>query len=203
MFLNGRKKNNMENKIILGLAGEMAAGKSTVTEYLKEKHNAVTFRFSDMLRDILKRIHVEPERANLQSLSTFVRQTYGEDIMSKVIAQDVAASNASIIITEGIRRPSDIVYLRKLESFHMIAINTNERTRFELIIQRHKNPDDAQKTWEEFQAEGQQESEQKIKEIASETDFTIDNNGTKEELFAQIEEIIKKLINVLIKIKPI
>ncbi|OGH64755.1 MAG: hypothetical protein A2821_01205 [Candidatus Magasanikbacteria bacterium RIFCSPHIGHO2_01_FULL_41_23] len=183
----------MENKIILGLAGEMAAGKSTVTEYLKEKHNAVTFRFSDMLRDILKRIHVEPERANLQSLSTFVRQTYGEDIMSKVIAQDVAASNASIIITEGIRRPSDIVYLRKLESFHMIAINTNERTRFERIIQRHENPDDAQKTWEEFQAEGQQESEQKIKEIAAETDFTIDNNGTKEELFAQIEEIIKKI----------
>lgn len=183
----------MQTKIVIGLVGEMAAGKSTATEYLKTKYNAVTFRFSDMLRDILNRIHVEPERANLQSLSTFVRQTYGEDIMSKVIAQDVSMSNDAVIITEGIRRPSDITYLRELPGFFIIAINTDERTRYERIVKRHENPDDAQKTWEQFQTEGTQESEQKIKEIAEIADFKINNDGSVEDLKKQLDEIINKL----------
>lgn len=195
MFPTGRMKkfNSMPNKIIIGLVGEMAAGKSTATEYLKEKHLAVTFRFSDMLRDILKRIHVEPERSNLQSLSTFVRQTYGEDIMSKVIAKDVDASSALIIITEGIRRPSDITYLREVPGFHIIAINASEQTRYERIIKRRENPDDATKTWEQFQTEGSQESEQKIKEIAEIADFKINNDGTIEDLKKQLDEIAIKL----------
>lgn len=195
MYQIGRMKkfNSMQNKIIIGLVGEMAAGKSTATEYLKEKHLAVTFRFSDMLRDILKRIHVEPERSNLQSLSTFLRQTYGEDIMSKVIARDVDASNALIIITEGIRRPSDITYLREVQGFHIIAINASEKTRYERIIKRRENPDDATKTWEQFQTEGNQESEQKIKEIAEIADFKINNDGTIEDLKKQLDEIANNL----------
>ncbi len=188
------------NKIILGLVGEMAAGKSTVTQYLKEHYSAVTFRFSDMLRDILDRIYVEPERHNLQILSTFIRQNYSEDIMSKVIAKDVQNSSARVIITEGIRRPSDIVYLSQLPGFHIIAINTDERTRYERIVQRRENPDDANKTWEQFRAEGQQESEQKIKEIAARADFMIDNNGTTEELHKQVEKIITE-INLVILAK--
>lgn len=181
------------NKIILGLVGEMAAGKSTVTQYLKEKYHPTTFRFSDMLRDILRRIHVEPNRLPLQNLSTFLRQNFGEDIMSQVIALDVTNSPAEFIITEGIRRPSDVSYLRELPGFYVVAIQADERTRFERITKRRENPDDAGKTWEQFQTDGKQESEQKIKEIMAAADFTINNNGTEEELFGQVEEILKKI----------
>ena len=184
---------DINEKIILGLVGEMAAGKTTVTNYLKEKHGAVTFRFSDMLRDILKRIHVEPLRNHLQNLSTFLRQTYGEDIMSKVIAKDVEESDAPIIITEGIRRPTDITHLKQLPGFYIIVISADERIRFERITKRSENPDDQKKTWNEFQREGQQESEQKIKEIAAEADYRVDNNGTVEELHKQIDIILEKI----------
>lgn len=183
----------MSQPIILGLVGEMAAGKTTVTNYLKEKHGAVTFRFSDMLRDILQRIHVEPLRNNLQSLSTFLRQTYGEDIMSKTIALDVQKVSVPLIITEGIRRPTDIVYLKKLPGFYVIAINANERARFERITQRSENPDDQKKTWKQFQLDGKQESEQKIKEIAAEANFKIDNNSIIPKLYEQIDFILTKI----------
>jgi dephospho-CoA kinase len=39
----------MSQKIILGLVGEIASGKSTVTDYIKQKYGAVSFRFSDIL----------------------------------------------------------------------------------------------------------------------------------------------------------
>ena len=177
-------------KIIIGLVGEMAAGKTTVTNYLKEKHGAVSFRFSDMLRDVLKRLHIEETRGNLQMISTLLRQNFGEDLMSKVLAKDAESSPHPLIITEGIRRPTDVTYLKQLPGFHIIAINTNERTRYNRVIERSENPDDKSKTWEQFQKEGEQEAEQKIKEIAAESEYAIDNSGTTEELFAQVEEIL-------------
>ena len=84
-------------KIILGLVGEIAAGKSTATEYLKQKYGAVSFRFSDPLRDILARLHIENSRPNLQALSTFLRRQYGEDLLSKVMALDAGQSPAASV----------------------------------------------------------------------------------------------------------
>lgn len=182
-----------EQKIILGLVGEMAAGKSTVTQYLKEKHDAVTFRFSDTLRDLLNRLHLEHSRANMQVLSTLLRQAFGDDILSKNIALDVTASSAPFIITEGIRRPSDIAYLKALPGFRLVAITADARTRYERMTKRSENPDDQSKTWETFQAESNQESESKIREIMGSADATIDNNGSTEDLYKQIDMIIEKL----------
>ena len=180
-------------KLILGLIGEMASGKSTVTSYLKEKYGAVSFRFSDMLRDVLNRVHVETTRENMQTISTLLRQNFGEDLMSKVIALDVAEAAADFIITEGVRRPTDITYLRKVPGFHLVALTAEPRTRYERMTARRENPDDAIKTWEAFHAESQSEPEQKIKEIATEAEFVMDNNGSTESLFHQIDEIVQKL----------
>ncbi len=180
-------------KLILGLVGEMAAGKTTVTDYLKTKYKAVTFRFSDMLRDVLVRLHLPENRYNLQTLSTILRQNFSEDIMSKVLALDVEKANHDLIITEGIRRPSDIVYLKNLKNFHIIAINADERVRYKRLTKRSENPDDKHKTWEQFQAEGKKESEEKIKEVARQAHFTVDNNGSKNELYKKMDEIVKKI----------
>jgi dephospho-CoA kinase len=180
-------------KLILGLVGEMAAGKTTVTNYLKTKYNAVSFRFSDMLRDILIRLHLPENRHNLQTISTVLRQNFSEDIMSKVLALDVEKSSHNLIITEGIRRPSDITYLKNLQNFYIITINANERVRYERLTNRSENPDDQNKTWEQFKEESAQESEEKIKEVASQANFTVDNNKTIEELYKQIDSVMKKI----------
>lgn len=181
-------------KLIIGIIGENAVGKTTVTEYLKQKFNAVTFRFSDMLGDILKRLYLEPTRANFQTLSTILRQNFSEDIMSKVIAQDAKNSTADVIITEGVRRPSDVVDLKALPNFILIYIKTDEQIRFSRLSTRGEKPDDATKTYEQFQNDGKQEPEQQILAIAATANFTVDNNGTKEKLFQQLDEIVKKYI---------
>ncbi len=46
----------MEKKIILGFAGEIASGKGTAAKYLVGRHEAATYRFSTMLRDIVERL---------------------------------------------------------------------------------------------------------------------------------------------------
>lgn len=182
-------------KIIIGLVGEMSSGKSTITEYLKKKHRAVTFRFSDMLRDVLNRMHLDHTRQNLQTISTILRQNFSEDIMSRVLALDVKESNAPLIITEGIRRPSDIVYLKALPGFHLVAVHADEKIRYERIVTRGENPDDATKTWGQFQHESQAEPEQKIKEVMKEAPDMVDNNGTIKELYKQVDALFQKYQN--------
>ncbi len=181
------------SKIILGLVGEMASGKTTVTDYLKKNYGAVTFRFSDMLRDVLTRMHLELTRQNLQTISTILRQNFSEDIMSRVLAEDVKKSEAPLIITEGIRRPSDIVYLKAIPGFHLVALMADTKTRFERMTGRSENPDDRNKTWEEFEKESAAEPEQKIKELMQEAPDKINNNGGFQELYRQIGLLMKKL----------
>ncbi len=186
-----KEKNNME-KLIIGITGEIASGKTTASDYIKQKYGAISFRFSDMLRDILDRVHVEKNRTNMQSLSTFLRGTYGEDIMSKVLAKDVELSDAKIIITEGIRRPTDVEYLKEIPGFILIAIDLDEKTRYERLTQRSENPDDQNKTFEQFQKECNQETERKIRESFKIADHIIENTGDFEEFYAKIEKIIGK-----------
>lgn len=181
------------SKVIIGIVGEIASGKTTITEYLKSNYGAVSFRFSNILRDILERLHLPQDRKNLQTLSSALRQSFSEDILSRVLSEDAQSADNPIVITEGIRRPSDIVYLKNLPGFILIAVEASERTRFERLTGRSENPDDQQKTWEQFQDDGKAEAEQDIKEIAKSAQYTVDNNGDMESTYAQIEKIMQQL----------
>ena len=177
-------------KRILGLAGEISSGKGTITKYLTDKYGASSCRFSTILRDILDRLHMEHSRENMQKLSTMLRQNFGEDIFAKVIAEDIKKDKSKIIIIDGVRRLDDIKYLRQLPEFKLVFVKADMKKRYERIIQRGENPDDKNKTFEEFKKDHQRETETQIKNLKNYADILIDNNGSLEELHKQVDRII-------------
>jgi dephospho-CoA kinase len=179
-------------KIILGLVGPIASGKGMACHYLKEIHDAKIFRFSTMLRDVLDRFYIEQSRENMQTLSSVLRQTFGEDLMAKTIANDVKNSASEIIVLDGVRRLGDIKYLLEMPEFHLVEINADQKIRYDRITSRGENTDDIKKTFADFQKDELQESELQIKSVAEKAQFHINNNGTEQELYNQIENIIKK-----------
>ncbi len=181
------------NKIILSFVGDLAGGKGTICKYLKEKYEVDSYRFSTMLRDILNRIYVEENRENLQDLSTFLRGRYGQDIMSKVIAKDVQNDKNEIVAVEGIRRPTDITYLQELDGFHLIYITADPKIRWQRMVLRKENADDADKTFEQFLKDEQAEADMLIKDLGSQAEFTLTNNGDIDEFYAGMEEILNKI----------
>lgn len=182
-------------KMVLGIIGKISAGKTTATEYLKEKYEAKSVRFSDSLADSLDRFYIEKNRHNFQTLSKIIRENFGQDIISKTVANDIKNFNAKIVITEGIRRPSDTEFLKITypKNFFLINIETDEKTRYERLLKRNEKPDDKTKTWEEFKKEDEAESEKLIEEIAKSADFKINNNDNLKSLFKQIEKILIKI----------
>ena len=178
------------SKLILGIASEIGAGKTTVSEYIKNKHNGKAFKFSEPLRDILRRLYLEETRANMQNLSTALRETFGQQLLSPVLLSDVKKSDSRIILIDGIRRLEDTEFFKNLPEFLLIYIEAPEKLRFERVVGRGENAGDSTKTFEQFQKDSKAETElmiHKLKDVASEV---IDNSGTPEELYARIDTII-------------
>ena len=179
-------------KIILGLVGEIASGKGTAAQHLVETHKATTFKFSTPLRDVIKRMHIEMNRANLQTLSTMLRNQFGQDLLAKIIAEDVKQSDAEIIVVDGIRRLEDIKYLRELPEFKLLYVTADINKRYERIIKRGENADDNSKTFKQFELDHNSETELEIPQVAATAEITINNNGDLKELQSQIDKILSK-----------
>jgi dephospho-CoA kinase len=184
-----------DKKIIIGFVGEIASGKDTAVAYLVEKYHASQYKFSDILRDILNRLYLELSRENLQKLSQTLRENFSQDILSKVIANDVQANDNGIVIVNGIRRASDIAYLKELPDFQIIHITADLRIRYERLVLRGENSDDKTKTFEQFQKDHEAEAELEIVNIAKQASHAIDNNGSFDELYSQLDALVEKVKN--------
>ncbi|MFA5777258.1 MAG: AAA family ATPase [Parcubacteria group bacterium] len=183
------------SKIIIGLAGEMACGKGTAAKHIKEKYQASSYRFSTMLRDVANRLYVEQTRENVATLSTILRQNFGEDLFAKVMAEDVKKDENKVIVIDGIRRLADIEYLKKIPEFKFVYIEADIHNCYDRIIKRGENTDDNNKTFEKFMEEHNLETELQIKDLKNYADFVIDNDADFNHLHEQVDKIIESCKN--------
>lgn len=182
-----------EKKIIIGLTGQIACGKGVVKKFLIEKYNASDYRFSTILRDVLIRLNVEQSRKNIQKMSTLLRETFGEDLLAKVMASDVKSDDHNFIVIDGIRRMADIKFLREIPGFFLVSIEAKKELRHQRVIERNENPGDDKKTFAGFLEDEDNETERQIPETMSKADFIIENNDTWDNLWKQIHQLVKKI----------
>jgi len=179
-------------KNIFVFVGPMGSGKDTCTGYLAEKYSAQIFSFTNMLKDVTDRFYLEFNRDNLIKISEAIRNTFSEDIMAKTIATDVAKSQANMITIGNARRLADIEYLSKMPGFVLIAISAEMHIRYERTKTRGEKASYATQTFEQFVADHERSTELSIAEVAKQATEQIDNNGTKEELCTQLDNLMKK-----------
>src|SRR3989339_23898 len=183
------------NKIILGFTGLLSSGKGRVEKYLETKYQADTFRYSTILRDLLNRIYLEQSRDFLIKMSECIRTTFGENPLAKAIAGDAQAATNNLVVVEGIRRMADIEYLSQLPNFVLIEIFAEPETRYERLIKRGENSDDNTKTYEQFLEDHKRSTELSILDVVKYAIEHINNNGTMENLHAQLDALVKKYAN--------
>lgn len=185
----------MENHIILGVVGLIASGKGTIGSYTASTYDAAVFRYSTMLRDVLGRLYLPHTRENMQTLSTMLRQTFDEELMARVMMEDIKKVSNELIVVEGIRRMADIISLKHLPGFTLVAVVADEKVRYERNMSRLENAEDQTMTFEYWKSRHQAEADVQIPDIMKEANVTLDNNGTPEELYQQIDQLIERLHN--------
>jgi dephospho-CoA kinase len=177
-------------KHIIGIAGEMASGKDTVTHYLVEKYGAVEYRFSDPLRSILKIIHKEITRDNLTALSTHLRAAFGQDLLAHIIEREAEENTNEIVVIDGVRRLSDIDLVQGKDNFFLVYVDAGVHVRYERLHKRGQNADDGTISFEEFLEDHSNETERFIPELKKVTKEVIMNEGTLEELHDRVDVIM-------------
>ena len=182
-------------KLILGFVGQMASGKDTAADYIEANYTGKNYSFSDMLGDVLKRYHLDKNRDNLVKISEAMREYFGDDILAKTMANDVANDEHEIISISNVRRPADIVYLEKLPGFVLVNIFAEPKTRYERLVNRGDKADDNSKTYEQFLEDHKRSTEVTIETVAQTATERIDNNGSFEDLYTQVDDIISRYGN--------
>ena len=179
-------------KIIFGFVGQMASGKDTAADYLEEKYNGKNFSFSDMLGDVLKRYHLELNRDNYIKISEAMRENFGDEVLSKTMANDIKKDEHTIISISNVRRANDVKFLSDLPGFILVKIEADPKTRYDRLTHRGEKSDDNNKTYEQFLEDHKRSTEITIDEIANQATENIDNNGSLEDLHNQLDKLVQR-----------
>lgn len=178
------------SKLIIGLAGQIASGKDTVADYVKEKYDGVTVSFSQPLREILNRIYLPIDRKHMSTLAQILIDNFGSDVLSKTIANEIEKSDKKIFVLPNLRRVGDYEHLGANPGFRLVGIDADPKIRYERLIKRSQNEDDRTKTWEQFQADAKLSTEVDIADLIKKSSVTLDNNGSLEDLYKQVDKLI-------------
>ncbi|BAA29603.1 AAA family ATPase [Pyrococcus horikoshii] len=191
-------------KTIVGIAGKIAAGKTTVAKFLEEL-GFCRISCSEPLLDILTgnvseyswvpevNFKGEPTRENLIELGRLLKEKYGEDILIR-LAIDKLRRCKNIAI-DGVRSLGEVEAIKRMGGI-IIYIEARAEVRFERLRKRCSEKDRGIKTLQDLlrfdEWEERLYSTTNIKEKA---DFVILNEGSLEELKKKVREILREHSN--------
>jgi dephospho-CoA kinase len=184
---------NPESKIIIALVGRICSGKGTISDHLAKKYGAAVLSFSDPMREMLRILHQDVTRANIQKISLAVRTQFGEDAFSTMIKGQSLARTESMIVLDPIRRSQDIEAF-PAGSLVILGVTRDDEQRYQSMRNRNREKSDSDVTPEQFQILDNAETETQINDLVAKADHIIENNGTIEELLKKTDTLIDTLL---------
>jgi dephospho-CoA kinase len=179
--------------LVLGIVGPKGAGKDTSGTYIAKRYNGRLHSHSEILDDVLAVLHIPNTRDNEIKLVA-LRTTFGPDTLIKALNKKIKAEQTELVVVTGIRFDNELENIRSYPRNKVIYINALPEKRFEWIQKRGQKPDDADMTYQKFMEIETKVTEVHTKELGEKADFKIENNGSEQELFKKIDEIMQKIL---------
>lgn len=172
------------NGVKIALTGKMRSGKDTVGDFLKKEYGFRKFAFAEGIKFVCGSLGLEPAddgkpRALYQGVGQDLRK-YDPDVWIKYTFRKIAEKTSeddNIVVTD-VRQPNEVAYL-KSQGFTVIKIHADAALR----IQRMEAAGD-------FYSLGDLDHETERAVDTLEVDFTINNNGTVEDLHFILSELM-------------
>ena len=171
-----------QHRLILGLSGEMAAGKTTLASHLAEQGFSTT-KFSDLLSEKLKNKGLTATRSNLQKIGLEIASSGQQHQLARQVAEKI--KNAPKAVVDGLRFPVDHAALTEIfgPAFLHIHIDCTPAILYDRGQARVEDvTQDIART---------HLVEQEIQKVASLATYRVSNNGNLSEFFQSIQPLIK------------
>ena len=182
--------------MIIGVTGTLSSGKDSVSEYLSEKKGFGLSGTGDIIREYVEKAGLPSNRDTQRKMAGQLNEKYGSDFLLKEAIKRAKGEN---IVISGIRQPSEADYLTSGNNRFLIAVDAPIKIRFARMKERMRpgDPKSIKELREKEEAEmhdGRKDKNvQNISYCISHANFKLDNSGTKEELYKQIENVLRRI----------
>ncbi len=178
--------------MIIGITGTLGSGKGTVVEYLVEK-GFKAYSMSGFIAEEIKRRGMPVNRDTLTDVGNELRRRFGPThIGASLLARAKEAGGDAVI--ESLRAVGEVENLKSSGAV-IWAVDADMRKRYERITGRKSEKDAV--SFEKFAADEAREStstepwDMNLPQCMALAEVVIRNDGTPEELRAQVERALE------------
>ena len=183
--------------IIIGITGTLGAGKGTLVEYLVREKGFEHYSVRAFLLRKIKELGLPENRDSMFSLANELRSIHGASyVVDRLYIQ--AAEQGRNGVIESIRTTGEVDSLRSKGNFILLAIDADPEIRYRRIVLRQSETDRVSRETfienEEREMDTMDPGKQNLRRCIAMADYILSNDGSKEELFLQLEEILDKVL---------
>lgn len=181
-------------QIIIGLVGEPSGGKDAAADYLVKKYEFVHVSTGDLVRDYIAKNNLgNLSRKNLKKVATKLREQFGSDYLANTALHN---TKANMIVISGLRTVAEVHSLQ-LKKAIILCVNADIKTRYQRAKIRGRIGEhidfETFKSIQDNEERNMDPNGQNVEAVISIADESIQNNGTIEQLHAQIDEFMTRL----------
>lgn len=183
--------------IIIGITGTLGAGKGTIVGYLADKKGFFHFSVRDFLSKEITRRGMPRNRDSMFLIGNELRAEHGPSFVVDNLYSEAVRSGGNSVI-ESIRTTGEIASLRRKGMFYLFAADADPHLRYGRILARGSETDSV--SFETFLENERRESVsadpgvQNLQACIREADFRFLNNGSKEDLFKEVDSALSLIL---------
>jgi dephospho-CoA kinase len=178
---------------VIGLVGQRLSGKNAFANHLHRKYGFSVLDFTkNLLAPLLRDAGRSVTRENLTRLAMSLREKHGTDVLARRLFERVGRGNC--VIT-GVRFPEEVECFRRKfgRGFVLVGVECGPRIRYGRIS-RKRTKESRGMTYEDFLMKEELPTERVIPKTMKLAKFRVTNEGTKKDLYAKIDKLMKEII---------
>ncbi|NVK56823.1 MAG: hypothetical protein HWE26_14555 [Alteromonadaceae bacterium] len=181
--------------LIIGITGQIRAGKSTAATYLESHFGYKSIPNAQVLQKILSALGLPLKRELLAATGDALFAELGRGIIARARVAEVQSTNSfdtsTRYVIDGIRYLEELDVYRTLPSFKLIALEATDKERYQRTLDSDNTTKDGNISLDNFMSLNLAQSERYVPQLINAADFNIKNSGDMRQLEHNINSALK------------
>lgn len=182
-------------KLILGLTGMPACGKSTCSDHIREKKGVAYIHLSDFVWQQLEKQGIRKTNITGAMYGLYMHEVYKDKPIIEWTDEQIRKnSKAKIILLDSIRAMQHHNHLKKKygEKYKLVAVLAGTEERFDRQIKRKRFGEEI--TRKILESRDADELERGIGDVIALADYYIDASGSMKQMLAETDKLFAKVM---------